>query len=101
MRKAGRVVLAIGPTVEMARNALVARGLDPRLPGLELRYATCRRPPRGWSHGTPIVADTIGEWGLISDEAGLLADLVLACLASGRFRLLQDDEVRNMLGELA
>lgn len=97
-RQAERIILAVAPTPSMARQALAGRGLDPVLPGAAVRMATRFWQLRGWSHGTPVVAERISEWAALAGRDGEhLADVLMAQISAGRLRLLQDDEVNAIM----
>jgi hypothetical protein len=100
VRKPPKILLAVGPTVLMARKALTDRGLDPeRIDGL--RMITRAHCLRGWTHGTPVAAIDIDDWGLTGDTGAELAACLLALFASGRLRLMQDDDVEQLRAEAA
>ena len=97
-RHAEIIILAVAPTPSMARQALAGRGLDPVLPGIGLRMVTRCAQLRGWSHGTPVVAERISEWGDLAGHDGeFLAHTLLAQIKAGRLRLLQDNEVNAIM----
>ena len=95
------IVLAVGPTVLLARRALAERGIAPAAAGLGLRMVTRAPQLRGWSHGTPVAATEIRAWRGFGREAELLGLCLLAMLGSGRLRMLQDEDVAALLADAA
>jgi hypothetical protein len=100
MRRAPKILLAIGPTVMMARKALTERGLDPeKIDGL--RMITRAHGLRGWSHGTPVAAIDIEDWAATGDIGRELSLCLMAMLGNGRLRLMQDEDVAQLRAEAA
>jgi hypothetical protein len=96
------IVLVVAPTPLMARRALAVRGLDPLMPGIAYRMATRIGLLRGWSPGTPVVADRISEWaGIAGAEGEMLANVLLAQIGRGCLRLLQDSDIEQMKADCA
>ena len=101
MKKPPRIVLAVGPDVVSARKALDAHGLDPIMAGIEIRMVTRAQALRGWSRGTPVAACSVEDWRLTGPRGADLADALLACIAAGRLRLLQDHDIERLRAETA
>lgn len=100
MREPPKIILAVGPTVLMARQALTDRGINPeRVDGL--RMITRAHCLRGWTHGTPVAALDIDAWAATGDPGAELAACLLAFIAQGRLRLMQDEDVAQLLAEAA
>ena len=96
-RSADRILLVVAPTPTLGFSALAARGLAPDLPGIALRPVGRALQLRGWSHGTSVVADRISEWAALAGAEGeSLAHVLLAQIAAGRLRFLQDDEIAQI-----
>ncbi|MDB5582810.1 MAG: hypothetical protein JWR80_7986 [Bradyrhizobium sp.] len=101
MREAPTIILAVAPFPDLAKAALEARGLDPVAAGPGLRMVTRAPALRGWSPGTPVVANSINYWGLSGPSGAQLAICLLSMLRTGKLRLLQDEDIARLKADAA
>lgn len=93
MRERGPILLAVGPTPDLAKRALTENGLSPD-GGWRMRMVTRFTGLRGWSHGTPVVAIEVSRWPQLAGWQGAaLESALMAMLGSGRLRLAQDADL--------
>lgn len=93
MRETSPMILVVGPTAGLARQALDANGLVPD-GGAHFRMVTRYTGLRGWSHGMPVLAVEIDRWGALAGiEGRMLGHALLTLLHCGRLRLAQEADL--------
>jgi len=101
MARDSHILLVVGPTPVLAREALLANGLVPD-GGRNLRMVTRVPGLRGWSHGTPVVFTRTDEWAMLAGWDGMqLGDVLFALINSGRLRIAQDEDIAQFKWEIA
>lgn len=101
MREPGPILLAVGPTPDLARRALAENGLVPD-GGARLRMVTRFMALRGWRHGTPVVAVETRRWPVVAGWQGqALENTLMTMLGCGRLRLAQESDLEKFRKDAA